>query len=361
MSFLDDLNCATVLEAIKKEKERIKNELDSKSDDYIEVSPNEGAFWTDLFANFFLCSEKTNKNNIAHDDMLFFVSRIDSENSKIEVYRKDSKKLPCLTDFNYDWEETVYLNLILHEFEYTLTCAICIQTKAKELQILKRHSKRVYASPSKRDLQSKGEEELITYPNLYFMVDDFDEAFNEMVVKENEMVCVELSAKYDCCHKVLFLGSIKYDALKKVYDARASTGAKIVQKMTMGKINEKRVEFVKMKGPGGKGYAEMAVSQFKKKNDELKSQTFTSMDEKNFQEMFTKPLSMFGKALGQAYTIFKSPNNQSSANLNETDEETTHFDQNHISLNAYLTYVNLKINLIMQDMLETRQKTILFG
>lgn len=41
-----------------------------------------------------------------------------------------------------------------------------------------------------------------------------------MIVKENEMVCVELAAKYDSFHKVLFLGSIKYDALKKVYDAR---------------------------------------------------------------------------------------------------------------------------------------------
>lgn len=96
MNFVDELNCTTVLEAIKKEKERIKNELDNKSkiqmlnlkiiyldclgDDYVEVNPNEGAFWTNLFANFFLCFEKTNKSNITHDDMLFFVSKIDSEN-----------------------------------------------------------------------------------------------------------------------------------------------------------------------------------------------------------------------------------------------------------------------------------------
>ena len=38
--------------------------------------------------------------------------------NKIEVYRRDSKRLPCLTDFNYDWEETVYLNLILHEVSF---------------------------------------------------------------------------------------------------------------------------------------------------------------------------------------------------------------------------------------------------
>jgi hypothetical protein len=41
-----------------------------------------------------------------------------------------------------------------------------------------------------------------------------------MIVKENEMVCVELVASDGKTRKVLFLGSIRYEALKKVYDAR---------------------------------------------------------------------------------------------------------------------------------------------
>jgi hypothetical protein len=49
---------------------------------------------------------------------------------------------------------------------------------------------------------------------------DFYKAFNEMIVKEGEMVCVELVANDGRIRKVLFLGSIKYEALKKVYDAR---------------------------------------------------------------------------------------------------------------------------------------------
>lgn len=48
----------------------------------------------------------------------------------------------------------------------------------------------------------------------------FTKAFNEMIVKENEMVCVELVANDGKTRKVLFLGSIRYEALKKVYDAR---------------------------------------------------------------------------------------------------------------------------------------------
>ena len=34
---------------------------------------------------------------------------------RLEVYRKDSKNLPCLGDHDIDWEETVYLNLILQQ------------------------------------------------------------------------------------------------------------------------------------------------------------------------------------------------------------------------------------------------------
>lgn len=41
-----------------------------------------------------------------------------------------------------------------------------------------------------------------------------------MIVKEGEMVCVELLANDGKIQRVLFLGSIKYEALKKVYDRR---------------------------------------------------------------------------------------------------------------------------------------------
>ncbi len=43
-----------------------------------------------------------------------------------------------------------------------------------------------------------------------------------MVVNEGQMVCVELVAKNPRLNepRVLFLGSIKYEALKKVYETR---------------------------------------------------------------------------------------------------------------------------------------------
>lgn len=41
-------------------------------------------------------------------------------------------------------------------------------------------------------MDSKGDSEEITYPNICFMVDNFDEIFKDILVRDGEMVCVEL-------------------------------------------------------------------------------------------------------------------------------------------------------------------------
>ena len=88
-------------------------------------------------------------------------------------------------------------------------------------------------------MESKGTEEKITYPNIYFTVDNFEDVravmqtrgsiqflfskkFCEMVVNEGQMLCVELVARNPVLNefKVLFLGSVKYEVLKKVYETR---------------------------------------------------------------------------------------------------------------------------------------------
>ncbi|KAA0185704.1 hypothetical protein HAZT_HAZT007126 [Hyalella azteca] len=125
---------------------------------------------------------------------------------------------------------------------------------------------KVYASPSRRRMDTKGEVEEITYPNVCFHVDNFDEVFCDMQVRDGEMVCVELVAADHSGTRqaVIFLGSIRYDALKRVYDARASLSSKVAQRMMLGLFsgnNSQRIEFVRMKGPAGKGHAEMAVTK----------------------------------------------------------------------------------------------------
>ena len=64
--------------------------------------------------------------------------------TEVEVFRRDSKKLP-IGDPDCAWEETLYLNLIIHQFDYVLTLAVCTRTSPKDLQVLKRHSQ-VYRS-----------------------------------------------------------------------------------------------------------------------------------------------------------------------------------------------------------------------
>lgn len=133
--------------------------------------------WTEIFVRHFLF-QKEQKESIDSDDLLFFVRKkyVKGSNraapkydTEIEVFRKDSKKLP-IGDPDVDWEETVYLNLVIHQFNYFLTLAICTRTSPKELQVLKRHTQRVYASPSRRKMDSKGESEEITFPHICFMV-----------------------------------------------------------------------------------------------------------------------------------------------------------------------------------------------
>ncbi|GIY37563.1 uncharacterized protein KIAA0930 homolog [Caerostris darwini] len=225
-------------------------------------------FWNEFFLQHFLhqCENR--------DDMLFFVRKhekrgvsryIPKFETAIEVFRKDSRKLPKC-DPDIDWEETVYLNLILQEFEYTLTCAVCTRTSSKDLQILKKNSQKVYASPSRRSMNCKGDTEEISYPNIFFTIDNYEEVFEDIIVRDGEIVCVELVAadKEGALQRVLFLGSIHYDAVKRVYDARASLSSKFAQKVSLGWYQEhQRLEFVRMRGPNGKGYAEMAVTKQK--------------------------------------------------------------------------------------------------
>ena len=37
----------------------------------------------------------------------------------------------------YDWEDTIYLNLVLHQFEYTVTTAVCKKTDDRHIEVIK--------------------------------------------------------------------------------------------------------------------------------------------------------------------------------------------------------------------------------
>ncbi|GAB0088160.1 uncharacterized protein DMENIID0001_025440 [Sergentomyia squamirostris] len=274
-AFLKTTALQHLLEEINFQRTKEMRQLLKKDDGGFVVLQGT-TYWTDLFVRHFLFQAEP-EQSIDSDDLLFFVRKKHVKGSSrhmpkfetdVDVFRKDSRKLP-IGDPDVDWEETVYLNLIIHQFDYKLTLAICTRTSPKQLQVLRRHTQRVYASPSRRKMDTKGEGEEMTYPHICFMVDNFDEVFSDILVRDGEMVCVELVAtdRDGSVEGVIFLGSIRYDALKKVYDARQSSlSSKVTQRMIFGLFNSgcpknQRYEFVKMKGPQGKGHAEMAVTK----------------------------------------------------------------------------------------------------
>ena len=97
------------------------------------------------------------------------------------MYRRDSRKLP-IGDPDVDWEETLYLNLIVHQLVYTVTLAVYSRTSHKDIQVLRRYSQKVYATPSRRKMDEKGDSEEMTYPYVCFTVDNFDEIFDEVSI-----------------------------------------------------------------------------------------------------------------------------------------------------------------------------------
>ncbi len=116
-------------------------------------------YWTDLFVRYFLFAAP--QDSVDSDDLLFFIRRncgmsgttahsssaasvaMRNEAFSLEVFRRDSRKLP-IGDPDVDWEETVYLNLIAHHFNYRITLAVCARTSPKNLQVLKHILHRAY-------------------------------------------------------------------------------------------------------------------------------------------------------------------------------------------------------------------------
>ena len=52
----------------------------------------------------------------------------------LQVFRRDSRKLP-IGDPDVDWEETIYLNLIVHHLSYKITLAVYSRTSHKDIQV----------------------------------------------------------------------------------------------------------------------------------------------------------------------------------------------------------------------------------
>ena len=72
--------------------------------------------------------------------------------------------------------------------------------------------------------QTKSETEEMTYPFVCFSVDDHEEAWSDILVRDGEMVAVELVAvdSKNRLETVVWLGCVQYDGVRRVWETRTS-------------------------------------------------------------------------------------------------------------------------------------------
>jgi uncharacterized membrane protein YgcG len=209
-------------------------------------------FWSDLFRSFFV--ETTD----CHADDLVILVKKGASSDPLDVYRRGAKTrpMPEAGNPNYNWEESTCLNLLLQDTTYMLTVAVCSRDpQSKKLKVIHKLSNQVYASPSKRSMESKSTDEIITYPLLYFSIDDFDQRFEDVVVAPTECVCVELVAKSGEVRSTVFSGAVTHSQLAASFSTKSSR-----QLFASKSKKGAKMEFLHMLGPKGLGQAEMAVS-----------------------------------------------------------------------------------------------------
>ncbi|KAJ2770585.1 hypothetical protein GGI18_005191, partial [Coemansia linderi] len=177
-----------------------------------------------LFRQYFVESEDSN-----HDDMLFFVRPIGDasetgggglknggsvvgkraageEQDAVFVLRKQPPPsiLPHISEVIM-WKETFLLNLIV-QMPCKLTVAVC-KRRSKQggaqqrggMSVVRKHvSKRVYALPSKSRMDRPKDNACppeCSWPYIYYVIDDYEDMFEDMFIKKGEYLCVELSAR----------------------------------------------------------------------------------------------------------------------------------------------------------------------
>ncbi|KAK7352501.1 hypothetical protein VNO80_17923 [Phaseolus coccineus] len=264
-------------------------------------------FWHDVFDLYFVCGKESRGRQ--DDDLVFFVRKLGSHGSgsnnkteSVEPYfvRRWAPKLHDLVDetsIDVDWRRSFYLNLIAHT-SFSVTVAICshqdlLNHRAGQdtpLSPIYKIVKTVYASPSRVNFQLDSKKEVETtpaYPDICFAIDDFDSTFDAVVLTQKDhCYCVVLNAhdgaafptekvSNDCSTSnssslevhtrsakkkdtklTLFSGFVSYQMVRDAYDAgRSRFGSLLSVGHSSGKADR-----IYMKGPGGRGEVEVAVS-----------------------------------------------------------------------------------------------------
>ncbi|CAM6025794.1 unnamed protein product [Sphagnum balticum] len=281
----------------------------------VEVDPR---FWCELLDLFFvrgLADHKIPEGD--DDDLVFFVRlhvsaafsnfNVSSWNGQPFFVRRWAPELGKVIGQSIrqvDWRRSFYLNLICHS-SFSLTVAICSReglqsqhtSPNSSLVPIYKVTKRVYASPSRAnfqvDFRSKAVETVPAYPDICFVVDDYDNTFEDVVLMEaDHCYCVLLNARGGAAfppdtatenessrtsHEAkllgeaqgpnppkvtLFSGFVNYDMVRNAYEGGQGKRGLMLPFSSAGKS-----ELLVMRGPGGRGALDVAVSAVSGQND----------------------------------------------------------------------------------------------
>eukprot|EP01059_Diplonema_ambulator_P033521 TRINITY_DN7058_c0_g1_i1.p1 TRINITY_DN7058_c0_g1~~TRINITY_DN7058_c0_g1_i1.p1 ORF type:complete len:447 (+),score=71.82 TRINITY_DN7058_c0_g1_i1:129-1469(+) len=218
------------------------------------VEANQDCDYEGIFRRRFLNTEHKEGEL---DDMVWFVANEagrDTEDVAFIRRKTDPESLPVEGAATIDWRTTLYLNIIT-QWEYHLTVGVCrshIQGR-KDMVALKWVERRVYAQPS--SAEGDHGEHKCTFPQIYFTVDDFNEAFGDIQLEEGHAWCVELVAKNDDQRIPVFRGAVPFEKMSRGL-AATSPGLSL-----SSLFSKKEPREINMRGPGGRGAARAEVGQ----------------------------------------------------------------------------------------------------
>ncbi|XP_011405856.1 PREDICTED: uncharacterized protein KIAA0930 homolog [Amphimedon queenslandica] len=235
----------------------------------ISHDPSSSSYWSATFHELYVSSDKSGDSS--RDDLLFYI-QYDSKMKKedVLVVRFDTKAIPEGDNPNVFWDETLYINLLLHEFTYCLTCCTLAADSSSvplSARVIQRVELDVYPTHLSRRMDTKEEETATCYPNLNFIIDSFQELFGHLTLSSpGEKIAVQITATnpYLAGRRPIFVGGLDYKVLRASCDQkeeeRKESGS-LFQTLFRRKSlkNVDRFHFIPMEGPNGKGHAEMAI------------------------------------------------------------------------------------------------------
>ncbi|KAL8141071.1 hypothetical protein V2J09_007092 [Rumex salicifolius] len=329
--------------------------------DASDIEMDQG-FWHDLFNLYFILGRESRGRQ--DDDLLFFVRKLnyhrrgfndDDGGNPPYFVRRWADKLDNLLGESLtevDWRRSFYLNLIAHT-SFTMTVAICSH------QVLENHRARddtpltpiykvvktVYASASRINfhLDAKKEAETVAaYPDICFAVDDFDSTFDTVVLSDiDHCYCVLLNAhdgaafpcenldqgcssdttvpvervpeKIDRNKVTIFSGFVSYLMVRDAYDAgRSRLGSLLSFSHHSGKTDR-----LYMKGPGGRGEVEVAVSGVEDQSQQMNGPSSPVVSQKGFgiATIVRRAASAASVAAKQAYAAAAAASRNSDEDM----------------------------------------------